>query len=201
MPWRLYLTPRLDRYVDFHRSSLIAWRQEPKAERQDACTVWLRVVREGRAGSDPLPAGQETILVPSFATWIGGELVDDYLDQSAARRRRGATRLGGVKQDRPHCSNRTGPRAWTERATVTVPRHRSAGTAPAIGDARAALVRQGGAGPGARTDLLREAAVYDIVRDRCPATAARLPRDVRWNADADELEMEAAPAERPRGRA
>jgi len=50
-------------------------------------------------------------------------------------------------------------------------------------------------GPAHREDLLREAAVYDAVRDRCPATAARLPRDVRWNADADELEMEAVPAE------
>ena len=33
------------------------------------------------------------------------------------------------------------------------------------------------------------------VRERCPATAARLPRNVRWNADADELEMEAVLAE------
>ena len=50
-------------------------------------------------------------------------------------------------------------------------------------------------GPGQRAYLLREAAVYDIVRARCPATAPRLPREVRWNADADELEMEAVPAE------
>jgi hypothetical protein len=48
--------------------------------------------------------------------------------------------------------------------------------------------------PAHRGDLVREAAVYGIVRDRCPATAARLPRDVRWNPDSDELEMEAAPA-------
>jgi hypothetical protein len=43
-------------------------------------------------------------------------------------------------------------------------------------------------------DLLREATVYEIVRERCPATAARVPRDVRWNPDAGELEMEAVPA-------
>src|SRR5680860_621314 len=42
-------------------------------------------------------------------------------------------------------------------------------------------------GPEHRADLLREAAVYDVVRDRCPATATRLPSRVRWNADADEL--------------
>jgi hypothetical protein len=55
-------------------------------------------------------------------------------------------------------------------------------------------------GPAQRAYLLREAAVYDIVRDRCPATVPRLPREVRWNADADELEMEAVPAEDLRAR-
>jgi hypothetical protein len=50
-------------------------------------------------------------------------------------------------------------------------------------------------GPEHRADLRREAAVYEIVRDRSPATAARLPRDVRWDADADHLEMEVAPAQ------
>ena len=49
-------------------------------------------------------------------------------------------------------------------------------------------------GPDDRRELLREAAVYAVVRDRCPATAAHLPRDVRWDADAGELEMEAVPA-------
>jgi hypothetical protein len=43
-------------------------------------------------------------------------------------------------------------------------------------------------------DLLREAAVYEIVRNRCPATAPRVPRDVRWDPNAGELEMEAVPA-------
>ncbi len=45
-----------------------------------------------------------------------------------------------------------------------------------------------------RRELAREAAVYEMVRDRCLATAAHLPRDVRWDADAGTLEMEAVPA-------
>ena len=49
-------------------------------------------------------------------------------------------------------------------------------------------------GPDDHRELLREAAVYEVVRDRCPDTAAHLPRDVRWDADAGELEMEAVPA-------
>ncbi|HMN99222.1 MAG TPA: phosphotransferase [Miltoncostaeaceae bacterium] len=50
-------------------------------------------------------------------------------------------------------------------------------------------------GPAQRDDLLREAAVYGVVQDRCPATVPRLPRDVRWHAETDELVMEAVPAE------
>ncbi len=37
--------------------------------------------------------------------------------------------------------------------------------------------------------------MYDVVRDRCPATAERLPHDVRWNAESDRLEMEVAPGQ------
>jgi hypothetical protein len=48
-------------------------------------------------------------------------------------------------------------------------------------------------GPDDRRELLREAAVYAMVRDRCPATVAHLPRHVQWDADAGELEMEAVP--------
>jgi hypothetical protein len=49
--------------------------------------------------------------------------------------------------------------------------------------------------PDHRAYLLQEATVYRLVRDQCPATAGRLPDGVRWNADADELEMAAVPAE------
>ena len=84
IPWRLYLTPRLDRYVDFHRSSLLAWRQEPKTERQDACTVWLRVFEMGAQVPILYRLVTETTLVPSFATWVSGQLIDDYAEAGGA---------------------------------------------------------------------------------------------------------------------
>ncbi|MGE0025476.1 MAG: phosphotransferase family protein [Thermoleophilia bacterium] len=47
--------------------------------------------------------------------------------------------------------------------------------------------------PARREDLLREAAVYGVLRDRCPATAARVPGRARWNAVGGELEMDRVP--------
>jgi len=80
-PLRIYLTPRLDRYVDFHPSSLVGYRYEPKAERQDAVTVWLKAY-DARDLPIPYRVVQETRIGPSFAAYLGGELVDDYLEQS-----------------------------------------------------------------------------------------------------------------------
>lgn len=84
IPWRLYLTPRLDRYVDFHRSSILAYRREAKAERQDACTVWLRSFET--VGNRPIlyRVVHETTLGPSYAEWIGGRVVDDYVEQPSS---------------------------------------------------------------------------------------------------------------------
>ena len=48
--------------------------------------------------------------------------------------------------------------------------------------------------PDHREELLHEAAVYDALRDRCPATTERVPGGVRWNPETDELEMDAVPA-------
>jgi hypothetical protein len=110
IPWRLYLTPRLDRYVDFHRSSLLAYRREAKADRQDACTVWLRVFEMGAQIPIPYRLVQETTLVPSFATWINGQFVDDYGDESAFGAAWGDQAISGSYKTGPHCSNRTGPR-------------------------------------------------------------------------------------------
>jgi hypothetical protein len=84
LPWRLYLTPRLDRYVDFHHSSLIAWRREPKADRQDASTVWLRVFERGAQVPILYRLVTETNLTPSFATWINGQFVDNYSDDGSS---------------------------------------------------------------------------------------------------------------------
>ncbi len=77
--------------------------------------------------------------------------------------------------------------------TVVVPRlsrHLTARRDRSAGAAFAKAPRS----PADREELLHEAAVYEVLGDRCPATAARVPRDVRWNPDADELEMEAVPA-------
>jgi hypothetical protein len=81
VPWRLYLTTRLDRYVDFHESDLIAWRPEVKPDRKDTFTVWLRVFGSGQK---PIPyrVVEETRIGPSFAVYLGGDLIDDYLVQS-----------------------------------------------------------------------------------------------------------------------
>jgi hypothetical protein len=84
IPWRLYLTPQLDTYVDFHFNSMLAYRQEPKAERHDACTVWLRLFEPGDPNPIPYRVVHETLLGPSFAQWVGGELVDDHLAQAGS---------------------------------------------------------------------------------------------------------------------
>jgi hypothetical protein len=80
---RIYLTPRLDCYVDFHRTCLVGWRYEAKAERQDAITVWLRAYDDGLV---PIPyrVVQETRIGPSFDAYLGGDLIDDYLGQAGS---------------------------------------------------------------------------------------------------------------------
>lgn len=83
-PWRLYLSPRLDRYVDFHRHSLLAYRMEPKAERFDACTIWLRAYEEDGRSPVLYRVAHETTIGPSYAAWLGGQVVDDYADQSSS---------------------------------------------------------------------------------------------------------------------
>jgi hypothetical protein len=95
VPWRIYLTPRLDRYIDFHFDQMLAYRQEPKAESKDACTVWLRLYEPGR-GDKPIPyrVVKVTNLVPSYAGYLGGDLVDDYLDQPGSQSSAWGTQAG-----------------------------------------------------------------------------------------------------------
>jgi len=79
VPWRIYLTPQLDTYVDFHFNDMIAYRREPRAERRDTYTVWLRALSRGQ----PIPyrVVQETTIGLTFNAYLGGDLVDDYLGQ------------------------------------------------------------------------------------------------------------------------
>lgn len=97
IPWRLYLTPSLDTWVDFHRSSLLAFRREARSERQDACTVWLKAFEEGRRDPIPYRVVHQSVLGPSFATYLGGEVLDDYLGQSSSGGAWGDQVYGGGK--------------------------------------------------------------------------------------------------------
>jgi hypothetical protein len=85
IPWRLYLSPGLDSFVDFHFSDMLAYRHEPKTEHRDASTVWLRLYADPSSGAGQVPIPyrvvHESMLGPSFAQWVGGELIDDYLGQ------------------------------------------------------------------------------------------------------------------------
>ena len=111
IPWRLYLTPRLDQYVDFHFNSIAGYRHEPKAERQDACTVWLRLFEQGSVNPIPYRVVHVTLLGPSFAQWVGGDLVDDYLGQPGS----GELGVGPVHRVRTQAGDRHGMRSvWTQ---------------------------------------------------------------------------------------
>jgi hypothetical protein len=90
---RIYLSPRLDRYVDFHRSCLITWRYEAKAERQDTITVWLRP-SDPQGIPIPYRVVHESRTGPSFAAYLGGALLDDYLGQPDSQSSAWGTQAG-----------------------------------------------------------------------------------------------------------
>ena len=115
IPWRLYLTPSLDRYVDFHRSSLLAYRQEPKTERKDTYTVWLRVFDDEGQVPVPYRVIQETNIGPSFAGYIGGDLIDDYLEQSGSSGRAWGDQTSVIGGGKP----RTGVYCGSKRTGLT----------------------------------------------------------------------------------
>jgi hypothetical protein len=110
VPWRIYLTPALNRYVDFHLFSLLAWRQEPKTERKDTFTVWLRAFS---TRGQPLPYRviEETQVGPTFSTYLGGDLVDDFLGDSGTSG--GAWGGGMYGGGRPGTGYRCGGRPGT----------------------------------------------------------------------------------------
>jgi hypothetical protein len=77
---RLYLTPRLDRYVDFHRTCVLAWRHEANSARQDMITVWLRRYDDENVVIT-YRAIEEAVIGAPPAAYLGGELLDDALSQ------------------------------------------------------------------------------------------------------------------------
>ena len=81
---RLYLTPRLDRYVDFHRSCVLAWRHEANSARQDMITVWLRRYDDGNVAIT-YRAIEEAVIGAAPAAYLGGELLDDALSQPTSQ--------------------------------------------------------------------------------------------------------------------
>lgn len=80
IPWRIYLTARLDRYVDFAWEDVLAWRPEGKDGR-DAYTVWLR--RRTKDDDKPIRyvVVQKSNLGAGDFDYLGGELIDDYVGQ------------------------------------------------------------------------------------------------------------------------
>ena len=100
---RIYLTPRLDRYVDFHKTCLLAWRYEAKSDRQDAVTVWLRAYYDGARVPIPYRVIQETMLGPSSSAYLGGDLVDDYLGQPGTQDTAWGNQAGPYKSTTRRC--------------------------------------------------------------------------------------------------
>ena len=92
---RLYLTPRLDRYVDFHRTCVLAWRHEANSARQDMVTVWLR---RTTTGTRPITyrAIEEAVIGAAPAAYLGGELLDDALSQPTSAELGGGSGAGAT---------------------------------------------------------------------------------------------------------
>jgi hypothetical protein len=104
---RIYLTPLLDRYVDFDRSCLMAWRYEANSLRQDMVTVWLRRY-DTRSVQITYRVIDEAVIGAAPAAYLGGEILDDYLAQSSSQTSAwgggaGAT-LGNKRSTVPYCT-------------------------------------------------------------------------------------------------
>jgi hypothetical protein len=97
---RIYLTPRLDRYVDFHRSCVLAWRREAKSDRQDMFTVWLRRYDDDNVAIT-YRAIDEAIIGAAPATYLGGDLLDDFLDQASSQTGAWGAQAGGNLGNKP----------------------------------------------------------------------------------------------------
>ncbi len=97
---RIYLTASLDRYVDFHVSCLVGWRYEASPARQDAITVWLRAFDEKNV---PIAYRviQETRIGGSYAAFLGGALLDEFLTQPGWQGTAWGAQAGGNLGNKP----------------------------------------------------------------------------------------------------
>ena len=178
VPWRLYLTPRLDRYVDFHLSYLIAWRQEAEDGAPGRVHRLAAGLRPTRPSRSPTGWSSETTVGPSFAD-VPRRRADRRLPRPVrlGRARHGVTSPPRSEASRGPARNAggkpgTGAGAESDGGAVIVAaaplgRHLTGhrGTPGRRSFAKASR------GPDDHRELLREAAVYEVVRDRCPATA------------------------------
>jgi len=79
VPWRIYLSPRLDSYVEFRWADVVAYQREDEADRDSAYTVWLR------QRPDTNPYRVVTTRPLSSATgYVRGALVEDYMQREQA---------------------------------------------------------------------------------------------------------------------
>ena len=84
---RIYLTPRLDRYVDFHRNCLShggTRRGGPAGHGHGLAPA----LRQQSTSPSPIVAIDETMIGASSSTYLGGDLLDDYLGQAGIAGRR-----------------------------------------------------------------------------------------------------------------
>jgi hypothetical protein len=97
---RIYLSPRLDRYVDFDRSCLMAWRHEANSLRQDMVTVWLKRYDEK---SVPIVyrAIDEAVIGGAASAYLGGDLLDDWLVQAPTQSSARGDQAGGNLGNKP----------------------------------------------------------------------------------------------------
>jgi hypothetical protein len=80
LPWRIYLSPRLDSYVDFFWRQVLAWRPERQSDRRDdGYTVWLRIRDENEVPY--VYRVYETAVLGSPGAYVGGALVEDYMSR------------------------------------------------------------------------------------------------------------------------
>jgi hypothetical protein len=82
LPWRIYLSPKLDCYVEFDWvPDLIAYKREWQADREDAYTVWL----QRRPDSEPPYRVVDIQPLTPASGYVRGDLIEDYMTRAGTR--------------------------------------------------------------------------------------------------------------------